>query len=101
MKQELRNELELQKNVNQNRVGESAVVTDASAIQGSEQNDARVEEKNNNLLWDVLLGHCGHHVSIACYGDSDAPANVALECEDCGCIIVDAGIYTLAGRSDV
>jgi len=59
------------------------------------------EELNfDSLLWDRLKSHFGHHVVIACYGDVDDPANVSLECEDCGCIILDAGLYTICARKD-
>lgn len=54
----------------------------------------------DTLLWDILQKHRGHKVSIVSYGDNDAPANIALECEDCGEVILDAGIYTIYARKD-
>lgn len=54
----------------------------------------------DNVLWDLLLAHRGHKVSIVTYGDSDDPADVCLECEDCGEVILDAEIYTLCARED-
>jgi len=36
-----------------------------------------------------LLDHIGHNVVCVCYGDMPEPANVAIECEDCGCVLVD------------
>ena len=55
---------------------------------------------NNMILWDKLLEHQGHSVSIAAYGDPDDPEDVCLECEDCGEVILDAGLYTLCARSE-
>lgn len=54
----------------------------------------------DNLLWDTLQKHKDHHVYIAVYGDENNPANVALECEDCGEIILDAELYTLTTRKN-
>lgn len=55
----------------------------------------------NNLLWDELKKHIGHRVSLVCYGDEDDPADVCLECEDCGCVVLDAGIYTIIPREEI
>ena len=55
----------------------------------------------NNLLWDILKEHRGHNVQIVSYGDFDDPDNIALECEDCGAVILDAEIYTICAREDV
>ncbi len=54
----------------------------------------------DNLLWDALLDHWGHNVRIVKYGDPDAPADVCLECNDCGEVILDAEIYTLCAKED-
>ena len=54
----------------------------------------------DNVLWEILLNHRGHHVVIASYGDADDPADVCLECEDCNEIVLDAGIYTICARED-
>lgn len=56
----------------------------------------------DTMLWDALLAHHGHNVTIACYGETldDEPMNVSLECEDCNEVILDAEIYTLAPRSE-
>ena len=59
-----------------------------------------MDTDENTLLWDILRKHKGHKVSIVSYGDNDAPANIALECEDCGEVILDAGIYTIYARKD-
>lgn len=53
------------------------------------------------LLWDILKQHHGHHVYVALYGDVDDPVSVTLECEDCGSIVLDGGIYTICAREDV
>jgi hypothetical protein len=61
-----------------------------------------MEELNyETLLWDILKQHFGHHVVVALYGDPDDPVDVCLECEDCGCVLLDAGIYTICAREDV
>jgi len=51
--------------------------------------------KKNNLLWEALKSHIGHEVSIVAYGDTENPADICLECEDCGEVILDAELYTL------
>lgn len=55
----------------------------------------------DSLLWDILKQHHGHHVYVALYGDEKDPANVCLECEDCGSVVLDAEIYTICAREDV
>ena len=52
----------------------------------------------NMILWDTLLKHRGHNVSIVSYGDIDNPVNVCLECKDCGEVILDAELYTICAR---
>lgn len=54
----------------------------------------------NELLQVELLAHRGHNVSIVSYGDENNPASVCLECEDCGMVILDAGIHTICARED-
>lgn len=56
---------------------------------------------DNVLLWNELLKHRGHNVNIVSYGNSDNTADVCLECEDCGEVVLDAEIYTLCPRDDV
>lgn len=46
----------------------------------------------NMILWDALLKHRGHNVSITSYGDTDNPIGVCLECEDCGEVILDESV---------
>ncbi len=55
----------------------------------------------NNLLWNTLKSHIGHDVEIVCYGEKDNPANIALECNDCGSVVLDAELYTICAREDV
>ena len=57
-------------------------------------------ECDNNLLWDVLMQHRGHNVSIVSYGDWNIPDNVCLECKDCNKVILDAETTTICGRKD-
>lgn len=35
------------------------------------------------------MRHVGHEVEIACYGDREAPQNVAVECITCNEVLVD------------
>lgn len=58
-------------------------------------------ENINKILWDKLLEHRGHEISIVSYGDWNNPESVCLECEDCGEVILDAETYTLCERDDV
>lgn len=55
---------------------------------------------DNTALWKALEEHWGHEVCIAKYGDPDSPADICLECEDCGLVILDAELYTLQARID-
>lgn len=55
----------------------------------------------DELMWDILKKHKGHHVHIVSYGNQNDSANISLECEDCGEIVLDAGIYTICAREDV
>ena len=58
------------------------------------------EAKNQNtMLWNALLKRRNHKVSIVSYGDWNNPADVCLECEDCGEVILDAELYTLQARN--
>ena len=47
----------------------------------------------------VYVGR-GHNVGIVSYGDPGDPADVCLECEDCGEVILDAELYTLSAREE-
>lgn len=55
---------------------------------------------NDKVLWDKLKEHFGHKVRIAIYGDENDPADVCLECDDCGEVVLDAELYTLSARFD-
>ena len=50
------------------------------------------------MLWDMLKSHIGHQVCIVAYGDTDDPMDICLECEECGEVILDAKIHTVAAR---
>jgi len=40
--------------------------------------------------YNDLRSHIGHKVAVVCYGkEGQDPANVAVECEDCGCVLFD------------
>lgn len=40
--------------------------------------------------YDDLRRHIGHHIECVCYSSgTEPPVNVALECEDCGVVLVD------------
>ncbi len=36
-----------------------------------------------------LREHVGHQLEVVAYGPTEAPANVAIECLTCGCVLVD------------
>jgi len=40
----------------------------------------------NGNGYSDLKEHLGHKIVVAEYGDGD---NIAIECEDCGCVLVD------------
>ncbi len=52
-----------------------------------------------NLLYEQLTAHKGHHVEIVSYGDCNDPACTCLECLDCNEIILDAELYDLVAVS--
>lgn len=58
------------------------------------------EWTDNEILWNTLFQHWGHHVEISFYGDADNPADICLECMDCNEVLVDAGIYSICARED-
>jgi len=59
-----------------------------------------LNHRDEDMLWDLLLEHRGHHVAIVSYGSPKDPSDVCLECEDCNKVILDADLYTLAARGD-
>lgn len=68
--------------------------------EGTEICSEETLEPEDDMLWNLLLKHKGHNVAIVTYGDPDAPADVCLECEDCGEVVLDAEIYTLSARRE-
>ena len=59
-----------------------------------------MDNEQNELLWNILRQHMGHSVVIVCYGDPSDPADVCLECEDCGEVLLSAEYLTLCARED-
>ena len=49
---------------------------------------------DENLLYEIMIKHTGHHIEIVGYDDDE---NVTLECEDCGCVLFDTDCYDLIG----
>jgi hypothetical protein len=39
--------------------------------------------------FDELASHEGHEIECVTYGLPDEPANAAIECLDCGCVLLD------------
>lgn len=37
----------------------------------------------------ILLEHVGHALECVFYGPAPDPVNVAIECLDCGCVVLD------------
>jgi hypothetical protein len=43
------------------------------------------------MNYEELRQHIGHAIVCVCYGrDGEDPVNVAIECETCGMVLVDA-----------
>ena len=53
----------------------------------------------DNMLWNVLKKHIGHHVEIVAYGDPEDPVDICLEDIDTNEVVLDAELYTLASRN--
>ena len=48
-----------------------------------------------------LKSHKGHNITCVTYGeDHNVPVNVALECEDCGCVLIDLEAGQTVGVDD-
>ena len=58
------------------------------------------ETSLDEWLWNVLLSHYGHKVSIQIYWDGETPMSVTLEDENTNEIVLDAELYTLKARDD-
>ena len=43
----------------------------------------------NGMGFGQLIWHIGHKIVCVPYGDAKDPVNVALECEDCGVVLLD------------
>lgn len=46
-----------------------------------------------NWLAEKLRPHIGHNLVCVPYGSADAPADICIECEDCGAVVVSAEDY--------
>lgn len=46
-----------------------------------------------NWMQIKLRPHVGHDIVCVYYGDPDDPADVCIECETCGCVLVSAEDY--------
>lgn len=44
----------------------------------------------DKILFDKIKRHVGHNVVAITYGDDIGDVNAAIECEDCGEVIIDA-----------
>jgi len=76
-----------------------STIEEIAALFHSEGKRKSAPADTEDLLWDLLLKHRGHTVCIVSYGDPNSPADVCLECEDCGEVILDAELYTICARS--
>lgn len=66
--------------------------------------------RNNVMTGPIILSGGDHAqfrqdvlnptLEIVSYGDLENPADICLECEDCGEVVLDAEIYTLCARED-
>jgi len=54
-----------------------------------QKGDRRMDNQDKDLLFAAIQAHLGHHIVAASYGGDYAPDNVAIECEDCGEVIID------------
>jgi hypothetical protein len=53
---------------------------------------------SDHYLYDKIKAHLGHHIVGVHYGDWD---NVAIECEDCGVVIIDSDREVEVGGDNV
>lgn len=43
-----------------------------------------------NWMREKLGAHLGHAIVCVPYGDLEDPADICIECEDCGCVLVSS-----------
>jgi hypothetical protein len=48
-----------------------------------------IDLSENGEGFNDLKEHIGHEIVIQPYGDYNDPTNIAIECETCGCVLVD------------
>lgn len=46
-----------------------------------------------NYIFEKLRPHIGHRVVCACYGDTNDPVDICIECEDCWEVLISAETY--------
>lgn len=52
-----------------------------------------------DFLWNKLMQHRGHDVDIYSYNEPTGEVvDICLECNTCGCIIIDAEDYELCAK---
>ena len=50
-----------------------------------------IDLTSQRTMYDDLRLHIGHNVEVVCYGgDDNGPENIAIECETCGTVLLDA-----------
>lgn len=74
------------------------LLTAAGVSEGSTAPQASLWGVVNLLEWfadaveqpdGAVRSHAGHTAEIAAYGDPERPVNVAIECVDCGVVLLD------------
>jgi len=48
-----------------------------------------IDLSENGEGYNDLKAHIGHKIVCVSYGNRSDPVNVALECENCSCVLVD------------
>lgn len=43
-----------------------------------------------NWMFRKLAPHVGHKIVCVSYGNKEETADICIECEDCGCVLVSA-----------
>lgn len=59
-----------------------------------------IDLSDAGAMYRDLKDHLGHEIVVVAYGDDAAPDNIAIECRDCGTVLLDANrqparIYTV------
>jgi hypothetical protein len=48
-----------------------------------------MENQDKYVLFAAIAAHLGHRIEATYHGGDFAPDNVAIECEDCGEVIIN------------